>query len=107
AGAQYDLELVRAVGKAEKPIKRVAHNVALMLHEQGRSRDEARDFALRWSLRPEPEVEKILDFGLHPVWRAYVVVYEVGERLVSAWTGGDPARFRRLLTEQLTTPDLH
>lgn len=106
AGAPYDLELVRAVGKAEKPIKRVSHNVALMLHEQGRSRDEARDFALRWSLRPDPEVEKMLDFGLHPVWRAYVVVYEVGERLVRAWTGGDPTRFLRLLTEQLTTPDL-
>lgn len=105
-GAPYDLELVHALHEAETTIARIAHNVALMLHEQGRSRGEARDFALRWSLRPAPEVEKMLDFGLHPVWRAYVVVYEVGERLVSAWTGGDPARYRRLLTEQLTTADL-
>jgi len=33
-------------------------------------------------------------------------VYETGRRLVEAWCGGGPARFRRLLTEQLTTTDL-
>lgn len=106
-GSPYDVDLTRAIAEAEGPILRVAHNVALMLHEQGRSVDEARDFALRWSLRPEPEVQKLLDFGLHPVWRAYVVVYEVGAALVRAFVGGDPARYRRLLTEQLTTADLH
>lgn len=106
-GSPYDVELTRAIAEAEGPILRISHNVALMLHEQGRSAEEARDFALRWSLRPEPEVQKLLDFGLHPVWRAYVVVYEVGAALVHAFVGGDPQRYRRLLTEQLTTADLH
>jgi hypothetical protein len=105
-GAGYDLELVRAVREAEKPISRVSHRAALMLHEEGRDADEARAFALRWALRPEAEVDRMLEFVLTPVWRAYVVVYEVGERLVEAWTAGDPARYRRLLTEPLTTADL-
>jgi len=77
-----------------------------MLHAEHRSRAEAREYALHWSLRPDNEVEKMLEFGLHSVWRAVVVVYEVGERLVRDWVGSDPARFRRLLTEQLTTADL-
>lgn len=106
AGAPYDPELVAAVLEAEEPIRRLSHTVALMLHAEGRSRAEAHEYALRWSVRPEPEVGKLLDFGLHRAWRAYVVVYEVGERLVRDWVGGDPARFRRLLTEQLTTADL-
>jgi hypothetical protein len=105
-GAGYDLELVRAVREAEKPIPRILHSAALMLHEEGRDADDVRAFVLRWSLRTEPEVDKILEFVLHPVWRAYAVVYEVGERLAEAWTSGDPARYRRLLTEQLTTVDL-
>lgn len=104
-GAGYDLELVRALREAEKPFARIAHNVALMLHEEGRGRDEAGAFALRWNLRSESEVEKLLDFGVHPAWRAYVVVYVAGERLVEPWAA-EPARFRRLLTERLTTSDL-
>jgi hypothetical protein len=77
-----------------------------MLHEEGRDTAEARAFALQWGLRSEPEVDKMLEFVLHPVWRAYVVVYEVGQRLVEVWTAGDSERYRRLLTEQLTTADL-
>ena len=105
-GAGYDLELVRAVREAEKPIARVWHRAALMLYEEGRDVDEARALVLRWGLRPEAEVDQMLEFLLHPLWRAYAVVYEAGERLVESWTGGDPARYRRLLTEQLTTADL-
>jgi hypothetical protein len=106
AGAPYDLELVQAVFEAEEPIRRLPHTIALMLHAEGRGRAETREYALRWSLRPENEVEKMLEIGLHPAWRAYVVVYHFGEQLVRDWVGGEPSRFRRLLTEQLTTADL-
>lgn len=105
-GAPYDLELVESVLEAEEPMRRLTHTIALMLHADGRSREETRAFALRWSLRPENQVEKMLEFGLHPAWRAYVVVYDIGERLVRDWVSSDAARFRRLLTEQLTTADL-
>jgi hypothetical protein len=77
-----------------------------MVHEYGRDVDEARAFANRWLLESEEEIAKRIEFVLHPVWRAYIVIYDAGERLVEAWTDGDPRRYRRLLTEQLTTSDL-
>jgi hypothetical protein len=105
-GAGYDLELVRAVREAEKPMWRIDDSAARMIHVEGRDLDEVRAYLRRWSLRPEDEVEKTIEFVTHPTWRSYVVVYETGRRLVEAWAGADPTRFRRLLTEQLTTADL-
>ena len=105
-GWGYDVDLSRAVRKLERPLSRAWHNVALMVHEYGRDVDEARAFANRWLLDSEEEIAKRFEFVLHPVWRAYIVIYDAGERLVEAWTNGDPRRYRRLLTEQLTTSDL-
>ena len=85
---------------------RVDDAVARMIHVEGRALDDARAYVRRWALRPAEEVEKVIEFVTHPTWRSYVVVYETGRRLVEAWCGGDPARFRRLLTEQLTTADI-
>ena len=105
-GCGYDLELVRAVREAEMPLWRIDDSVSRMIHVEGRDLDEARTFLRRWAMRPADEVEKVIEFATHPTWRSYVVVYETGRRLVEAWCGGDPARFRRLLTEQLSTPDI-
>jgi hypothetical protein len=105
-GWGYDVDLARAVRAVERPLSRAWHNFALMVHEYGRDVDEARAFVNRWVLDSEEEIAKRIEFVLHPVWRAYIVVYAVGERLVEAWTHGDPGRYRRLLTEQLTTVDL-
>jgi hypothetical protein len=105
-GAGYDLETDRAIRACARPLARVYDNVAELLHERGGSLDEALDHGLRWTLRPEEEVRKLIDFVTHPAWRAYAVTYSAGERLAGAWVGGDPARFERLLSEQLTTGDL-
>ncbi len=105
-GAGYDLDLIRAVREADKPIWRTDDSAARLIHVEGRDLDEVRAYLRRWSLRPPDEVEKTIEFVTHPTWRSYVVVYETGRRLVEAWCDGDPARFRRLLTEQLTTADL-
>jgi len=105
-GAGYDVELMRAVREADKPIWRTDDSAAHLIHVEGRDLDEVRAFLRRWSLRPPNEVEKTIEFVTHPTWRSYVVVYETGRRLVEAWTGADPARYRRLLTEQLTTAEL-
>jgi hypothetical protein len=104
-GFGYDVELVRAVREAVKPM-RVRESLAHLIHVQGADLEEARAFALRWSLRAPEDVDKTLEFACHPTWRAYVVVYDAGERLVTAWANGDPARYRRLLAEQLTPADL-
>ncbi len=105
-GWGYDVGLSRAVREVERPLGRVWHNVALMIHEDGRGADEARAFADRWVLTSEKEIAKRLEFILHPVWRAYIVVYGAGERLVEAWTRDDLQGYRRLLTEQMTTGDI-
>ena len=41
-----------------------------------------------------------------PTWRAYVINYSAGREVVHGWVGGDPARFRRLLTEHVRVSDL-
>ena len=41
-----------------------------------------------------------------PTWRAYVVTYTEGLRLVRAWVGGELGRFRRLLTEPVRVSEL-
>ena len=105
-GRGYDVDLARAIREIERTFGRVWHNVALMMYEQGRDVDEARAFARRWLLNTDEEIAKNMEFVRHPVWRAYGVVYEAAQTLVEAWTGGDPGRYRRLLTEQLTTTDL-
>jgi hypothetical protein len=105
-GAGYDVELVRAVRRAEEPMWRIDDSAARMIHVEGRDLDVVRAYLQRWSLRPPDEVAKIIEFVNHPTWRAYVAVYETGRRLVKEWTAGDPARYRRLLTEQITTADL-
>ena len=105
-GAGYDVEQDRAIRSCARALGRVYDNVAELLHERGGSVDEAVEHGLRWTLRPEPDVRKLVEFVTHPTWRAYAVTYSAGERLAEAWVGGDPARFRRLLSEQLTTADL-
>ncbi len=47
-----------------------------------------------------------MSFITDPIWRAYVTTYADGYALCGAWVDGDPARYRRLLTEQLTPEDL-
>ena len=41
-----------------------------------------------------------------PTWRAYTITYSAGRELCSAYVGDDPARFRRLLTEQVRVSEL-
>jgi hypothetical protein len=40
------------------------------------------------------------------MWRSYSITYIEGSRLCRDWVAGDPERYKRLLTEQLTTDDL-
>jgi hypothetical protein len=48
----------------------------------------------------------MLEFVRDPTWRAYVFCYSEGLRLCRAFVGGDPARFERLISEQLVPTDL-
>jgi hypothetical protein len=105
-GIDFDPELARAVLRAKAPLEGVPGNVALMLHEDGASPQEATAYLSRWRLTSEPRAAKTVEFLTDPLWRSYMTTYTDGERVASAWIDGDPQRFRRLLTEQMTPADL-
>ena len=104
-GTTYDPDVSRAVKEAMENLH-VAGNVAWMLHADGRPLDEARDYLMRWALTSRKRAEQSMRFISDPLWRSYSVTYIEGYRLCKAFVAGDPERFKRLLTEQLTTADL-
>jgi hypothetical protein len=105
-GIEYDAELGRAARVARQPLARVGANAALLLHEDAASANEARDYVMRWGLVSERRAQQSLEFITHPMWRSYVSTYDDGRELCRNWVGGDPQRFKRLLTEQLSPADL-
>jgi hypothetical protein len=56
----------------------------------------------RWGLLPADRAAKVVEFLTHPTWRAYLTCYVEGLPLCRDFVGGDPERFDRLLSEQLT-----
>jgi hypothetical protein len=102
----FDPDVSRAVQKAVPPIGRVRANVALLIHTRGASEEEAVEYVMRWALSSRKRAEHAVRFITDPVWRSYVTTYTEGYDLCRDFVGGDPARFKRLLTEQLTPEDL-
>lgn len=102
----YDPDLSRAVQRAFSPLGRVRGNVALLLHKQGASNEEAVDYLMRWALSSRKRAEHSVRFMTDPVWRSYVTTYTDGYDLCRGFVAGDPQRFKRLLTDQLTPADL-
>jgi hypothetical protein len=105
-GIPYDTEVVATVSKASDGLGYVRGNVAIMLHEQGADIDDAVAYMERWSLLPRVRAQKATEFLTDPTWRAYMTCYVEGLPLCRSFVGGDPARFERLITEQLTPDQL-
>lgn len=105
-GIEYDANTGRAIRRARRPLERVMGNAALLVHEDGASAEEAREYLRRWGLVSERRARHNVEFITHPVWRSYVTTYADGYYLCRDWVDGDRARFRRLLTEQLIPADL-
>jgi hypothetical protein len=105
-GLRYDAEVVAAVSAAAEALSAVRGNVALLLHEDGADADAAVAYFERWSMLPRNRAEKSVQFLTDPTWNAYIFCYVAGLPLCRAFVGGDPHRFERLLTEQLTPADL-
>jgi hypothetical protein len=105
-GIPFDEEVVAAVGAAGDGLSRVRGNVALLLHEEGRPVDEVVAYAERWALLPTARAEKLVQFLTDETWRAYMTCYVEGLPLCRSFVAGDPARFERLVTEQLTPEQL-
>jgi hypothetical protein len=105
-GVRYDPDLSRAVRQANRPLAHVAGNVALLIHTRGGSDEEAREYSMRWGLTSPRRAKQTIRFVTDPVWGSYITTYTDGYEVCRRWVNGDPARFKRLLTEQLTPADL-
>ncbi|MHB8593463.1 MAG: DUF885 domain-containing protein [Acidimicrobiales bacterium] len=103
---RYDAEVVAALAEAGEALAAVPGNAALRLHAGGADPEAVIDYVARWGVMARPRAAKAVEFLLHPTWRAYVFCYIEGLRLCRAFVAGDPVRFARLLSEQLTPADL-
>lgn len=105
-GVRYDTEVVAAVAEASETLAAVRANAAWLLHEVHRSPDDVASYVQRWGLLSRPRAEKAVEFLTDPTWRAYISCYVEGLPRCRRFVAGDPARFERLLTEQLVPADL-
>jgi hypothetical protein len=106
AGIDGDPEREIAIGAAQRVLRSVPGNAALMLHDEGRDTEEVVAYLRRYGLASEAEARQRLRFIADPLWRAYIFTYHAGYDLISRWldeapTGERNQRFRRLLTEQV------
>ena len=84
----------------------VGSNLELLRLDRGKSRDEVREYARRWSPQPAERIEKTLDWIDNPALRGYIHCYPEGLRLGREFVRGDPARFKQLLTGHFVPEDL-
>jgi hypothetical protein len=105
-GIECDLDAAREVRRARDALDTVGLNAAILIHEDGMALDEAEEYVARWAGVGRQRAAHTVRFVTVPNWRAYVVTYSAGLELCRAYHGTDPARFRRLLTEQIRVQDL-
>jgi hypothetical protein len=101
-----DPELGARISEQIDRLRTVGLNAALMIFEDGVSLDDAQAYVERWTLNTPEQAAQTIRFVTDPTWRAYTITYSAGRELCAAYVGGDPARFRRLLTEQVRVSDL-
>jgi hypothetical protein len=102
-----DAERALAVAEARRSIRGAGGDAALMLHRDGLPAATVQAFLEAEALDTPERAAKRIEFVSHPLWRTYVFSYAGGERSLQDWCSLDgesaaPARFFRLLTEQLT-----
>ena len=105
-GVRYDAKTARRARRAVTVIDDAVANAAILLHMDGISPDEANAYLQRWELASEKRAAQHVNFVMDRWGRAYIRTYTDGYELCRNWVAGDPARFKRLLTEQLTPADL-
>ena len=84
----------------------VGSNLELLRLDRGKSRDEVREYAHRWSPQPADRIEKTLDWIDDPDLRGYIHCYPEGLRLGREFVSGNPVRFQQLLVGQFLPADL-
>jgi len=105
-GIHLDPDLTERIAKTLERLRTVGLDAALLIHADGASHEEAQAYVEQWSLSTPDQARQSVRFATDPTWRAYVITYSAGRDLCRAFVNGDPARFRRLLTEPVRVGDL-
>jgi hypothetical protein len=82
-------------------------NAAILRHAEGASREDVVAYLVEVGGYAPDRAPRKLEFIEHPMWRTYVFVYAEGEAMLGRWLDAvpapeRPARFGRLLHEQIT-----
>ena len=108
AGIEPDTIDIVKLRKAEELLDYpIGGNAAFLLHE-GHSDEEVMHYLIKYSLLPDEEALKFLEFLKVPFQQAYIFTYFYGKQLMKPWLQG-PDRldaFRRFLTEQVYPSEL-
>jgi hypothetical protein len=96
-----------ALAVPRRALSAIRGNAAILRHADGWSHDSVLDYLVEVGRFTPAVAAKRLEFIEHPLWRTYVFVYAEGEALLGRWLDqvpepDRPARFGRLLHEQLT-----
>ncbi len=107
AAARDAAERTVAMAQLRRLLSEARVNAALIRHADGASHDETLAYLQRVGRLAPALAAKRLEFIEHPLWRTYIFVYHEGEALLRRWLdlvpeAERPARFGRLLHEQLT-----
>ena len=105
-GVEFDHARARAISDALAPIRAQGVDVALLIHEDGATEEDAVAYAMKWGATTEKRARQGVRFVTDPTWRAYAICYSAGGELARAYHGNDPARFKRLLSENVRIPEL-
>lgn len=106
AGIDIDFPRAIAVQSALDAGRWLEVNAALMLYEDGRPEDEVRAYLEHWGVMDAELSAHAIRFLRGVTSRGYILSYPAGQELCTAYVGGDPTRFRRLLCEQLRVGEL-
>jgi hypothetical protein len=105
-GIRHDVALATRVQEARTVLRTIRSNLALLLFERGASDEEAAEYVARWALLTPERVAKLINAVRSTPLAGYAHCYSEGLRLARGFVRGDPARFKRLLTEQLVPAEL-
>jgi hypothetical protein len=94
------------VERASQPCRWAEVNAALMLHDAGASEAEVQAYLQRWGLMSPALAAHLIRFLEEPTSRTYVITYSAGRELCASYVGGEPERFRTLLSQQVRVKDL-
>jgi hypothetical protein len=105
-GLEYDAELGARIADARRQLAAVSATTSMLLHVDGATPDEAREFAAEWSLQPQARIDKVVENLVSRPVPGYVHCYWQGRELVERYARRDPARLRELMTSRLRPADL-